>query len=267
MPRSIPEATPLGTQATVTLNFPANGDNADPVPEPKIGEVVSQTISLQTTHDPDAEDENVVLDVTVSGDLTSIIDNINLEIEDDETQTYVFKVTTEKPTEGSPINVTLRADPVHVNDDLDLTLHSDNQKYPITTGLTEGVVTINMATGQAGAPLTVTTPSGANGDGNRVEDSFTLTAYSGSAGDSTPRASITIDVADINALPAGRDDGGRRGRDDPLDPQPTSVAEGTSVMVAVMPVNEDGDAIGRRRETHGRVEADWHGRCGGLHDW
>ena len=71
---------------------------------------------------------------------------------------------------------------------------------------------------------------------------MTLTAYSGSVGNSTERASVTIKVADINALPAVAmmvvDEDG-----DPLDPQPTSVAEGTSVMVAVMPVNEDGDAM------------------------
>ena len=35
-------------------------------------------------------------------------------------------------------------------------------------------------------------------------------------------------------------------------------------MVAVMPVDEDGDAIAPRG-THGRVDADRHGRFGGLH--
>ena len=227
---------PGGTTTTVTLVFPANGDNADPVPAPKSGEVVSKTISLQTTHDPDAEDENVVLDVTVSGDLTSTIDDIDLEIDDDETQTYVFKVTTDKPKEGNPINVTLRADPAHVNDDLELTLHSSDPKYghDQTT-----FVTIHAQTPQAGAPIVVTPP---DNDGNRVEDSFTLTAYSGAVGNSMERASVTIDVADINALPAVEamvvDKDGKA-----LDPQPTSVPEGESVMVAVMSVDDDGDAM------------------------
>ena len=97
--------------------------------EAKIGVVVSKTISLQTTHDPDAEDENVVLNVTATGGLTPTIEAKSIEIDDDETQTYVFKVTTDKPKEGSPINVTLRADPAHVNDSLALTLHSSNPKY------------------------------------------------------------------------------------------------------------------------------------------
>ena len=99
---------------------------------------------------------------------------------------------------------------------------------------------------------------------NRVEDSITLTAYSGTAGNSTLADSLSIDVADINALPAVAmmvvDEDG-----DALDPQPTSVAEGTSVMVAVMPVDKDGEAEDADRGTHGRVDADRHGRFGGLH--
>ena len=49
-------------------------------------------------------------------------------------------------------------------------------------------------------------------------------------------------MADIHALPAVAmmvvDEDG-----DALDPQPTSVAEGESVMVAVMPVDNDGQAM------------------------
>ena len=93
---------------------------------------------------------------------------------------------------------------------------------------------------------------------------MTLTAYSGAVGRSTERASVTIKVADINALPAVAmmvvDEDG-----DPLEMQPTSVAEGEAVMVAVMPVDKDGDAIDAKEELDGGVDADWHGRCGGLH--
>ena len=197
---------------------------------------------MQTTQDPDAEDENVVLDIDVTGGLTPTIDDIDLKIDDDETQTYVFKVTTEDPEEGMPIAVTLRADPQHVNDDLDLTLHSDKAKYGINVAAADpavNTVTINADTGQAGAAITVTPPMD---DGNRVEDSFTLTAYSGSTGNSMERASITIDVADANELPAVAamvvDEDGKE-----LDPQPTSVKEGTSIMVMVMPVDDEGEAI------------------------
>ena len=235
---------PGGTMTTVVLNFPANDQNEAENAEPKIGVVVSKTISLQTTHDPDAEDENVVLNINFAGGsaLNPSIEAKSIEIADDETQTYVFKVTTDKPKEGSPINVTLRADPAHVNDDLDLTLHSSNPKYTVAVAAdgdnAANEVTIDMATGQAGETITVTPPMD---DGNRVEDSFTLTAYSGSTGNSTERASITIDVADANALPAVAamvvDKDGKA-----LDPQPMSVAEGTSIMVMVMPVDDKGKA-------------------------
>ena len=65
--------------------------------------------------------------------------------------------------------------------------------------------------------------------------------YSGSAGNSELVDSLSIDIEDKHALPAVAmmvvEDGKA------LDPQPTSVAEGTSVMVAVMPVDKDGDAL------------------------
>ena len=226
---------PGGDDTSVILSFPANPDPATGTGEAKTS-VVSQTISLQTTHDPDAEDENVVLNVTASGDLSPSITDKSIKIDDDETQTYVFKVTTDKPEEGSPINVTLRADPAHVNDSLALTLHSSNPKY--SHNLTEAV-TIDSNTGQGGAAIVVTPPAN---DGNRVEDSFTLTAYSGAVGNSKEEASVTIDVADINELPAVAamvvDKDGKA-----LDPQPTSVPEGESVLVAVMSVDDKDKAI------------------------
>ena len=229
---------PGGEQTKVTLVFAANPQNDTVDAEAKTS-VVSRTISLQTTQDPDAEDENVVLNVTVGGNLSADVANKSIKIEDDETQTYVFKVTTEDPEEGMPINVTLRADPQHVNDDLALTLHSSDPKYTVATGETvTNTVTIGNMTPQAGAAITVTPPGD---DGNRVEDSFTLTAYSGSTGNSTEQASITIDVADGDELPAVAamvvDKDGKA-----LDPQPTSVAEGTSIMVMVMSVDDKGKA-------------------------
>ena len=47
--------------------------------------------------------------------------------------------------------------------------------------------------------IEVTTPTN---DGNRVEDSVTLTAHSGSVGNPKERASVTIKVADANEPPA-----------------------------------------------------------------
>ena len=223
---------PGGSVTTVTLILKANGDVGD---EPMTDEV-SGTVSLQTTHDPDAEDENVVLTVDVTGGLSSNIAPKSTTIEDDETQTYVFNVTTKEPTEDSTVDLTLRADPAHVDDSVVLTLHLDDPKYRHDQ---IAAVTINAETPQGGAPIVITTPES---DGNRVEDSVTLTAYSGAVGRAMERASVTIDVADANSLPAVAamvvDKDGKA-----LDPQPTSVTEGDSIMVAVMPVDKDGKVI------------------------
>ena len=237
----------LGTE--VTLGFPAN--DADGATE-AITATRTAILIVQTQHDADAEDETITLDTTVSGqgdldnedgtNLAEAADNpTSFDIEDDETQTYVLDVETDADDieEGMLINVTLKAEPAHVDDSLFLTLHSDDAKYT----LDETTVTIGQG-GVASQAIVVTTPAN---DENRVEDSFTLAAYSGSAGRSTEQASVTIKVADIHALPAVAmvvvDDNNAA-----LVPQPTSVAEGTSVMVAVMPVDGDGDAIDAEEE-------------------
>ena len=224
----------------VDLVFPAN-------PKPAGGDgaaktsVVTRTISLQTTHDPDAEDEKVGMTVLVTGALTSKIRPQNITIDDDETQTYVLAVTTKEPKEAAAINVSLRADPAHEDGSVELTLHSSDPKYTVNVDAANPAVntaTIDGETLQGGKPIVVTPPKN---DGNRVEDSVTLTAHSGSVGNSMERTSVTIKVADANALPAVAakvvDKDGKA-----LDPQPTSVTEGTSIMVAVMPVDKDGDA-------------------------
>ena len=221
----------------MTLVFPAN-NGSDPVTH-----TITRTISLQTTQDPDAEDEDVLVDVDgINTGGINISDSDlapqSIKSADDETQTYVFKVTTEDPEEGTAIAVTLRAEPEHVSGSLMLTLHSDNPKYTIDSTTVNPVV-VDMESGQTGEAILINPPGD---DGNRAEDSFTLTAHSGSAGDSMERASVTIKVADLNALPAVAmmvvDKDG-----EVEDPQPTSVEEGTSIMVAVMPLDDDGEDV------------------------
>ena len=236
----------LGTIAR--LMFPANETDA------AVTATRTATIIVQTHHDADAEDETITLEYVLAGhddldnedgtDLTLATGNpSSFDIEDDETQTYVLDVETDADDieEGMPINVDLKAEPAHVDDSLLLTLHSDNAEYTLDVT----TATIGQGNGSVVTQrIVVTTPTN---DENRVEDSFTLSAYSGSAGRSTEQASVTIKVADINALPAVAmmvvDEGG-----DPLEMQPTSVPEGDSVMVAVMPVDGDGDAIGAEEE-------------------
>ena len=88
--------------------------------------------------------------------------------------------------------------------------------------------------------LTVVTP---NDDGNRVEDSVTLTAYSGVGGEGDAAGLGHDQGGGCQRAACGRDDGGRQGRGRRLDPQPTSVTEGDTIMVVVTVVDKDGDAI------------------------
>ena len=236
---------PGGSDTSVMLVFDAN-----PTPTAGTGEArtstVSKTISLQTTQDPDAEDENVVLNVTASGGLTPSIEGKSIEIDDDETQTYTLTLAEgAEPMEGAPFTVNLTAVPTHVDDSLDAALHLDASigygwqspsgttranGFEVTVGNDDGTLANTQA-------ITITTPPN---DGNRDTDSITLTAYSGTTGRSAEVVSESFDVADINLLPKVTamvvDDMGKA-----LDPQPTSVAEGDSIMVQVTVVNEEGD--------------------------
>ena len=226
---------------TATLSFSAN-DTGEAVTSTQ-----SATLIVQTNHDPDAEDETITLSY-VLGNVGQLLNAAagggalaqpdagnptTFTIDDDEPQTYVFAVTTKDPEEGTPIAVTLKADPTHVDGAATLTLHLDDPDYGYTG---TNPVTINAS--DQTAMIEITTPTN---DKNRAEDSVTLTAHSGSVGNSKEEASVTIKVADIHALPAVAmmvvDEDG-----DPLEMQPTSVPEGESVMVAVMPVDKDGDA-------------------------
>ena len=240
----------LGNVATLT--FPANTTEA------AVTSTQTAILIVQTNHDPDAEDETITLNYDTLAGVDPLKNEVggatlalaagnptSFDIEDDETQTYVFTVTTEDPDpkEGLPIAVTLKADPTHVDGAAVLTLHLDDPGYTLTVPDADAnPVTINATTQTAA--ITIAPPGN---DENRVEDSVTLSAHSGSVGNSTERASVTIKVEDAHALPAVAmmvvDEDG-----DPLEMQPTSVPEGESVMVAVMPVDKDGDAINAKEE-------------------
>ena len=211
-------------------------------------------IRVQTTHDTDAEDEDftVAFASTLSSDLTLTegeavgtdsvaVDPVAeapdaLTIEDDETQSYDLTTDDDDAKEGDGmITVTVTANPAHVNGEADLTAQVDSPRTIASIAETT-VTTLNMGNPSEDIPVTL----GGN-DKNRVEDTITVSVYSGSAGNATLVDSLSIDIEDANALPAVAmmvvDEDG-----DPLEMQPTSVAEGTSVMVAVMPVNDTGKA-------------------------
>ena len=237
-------STNLGLRYSVDVPAGQVGDGAVAIAFNRSG-----TIRIPTTQDADAENEKFTLEFTASvagvdADAAGAADialaaadyPTALTIDDDETQTYVFDVTTKDPKEGDVVAVNLRADPAHadVSASIVLTLHSSDAKYTLSAA----TVMLTAETVQAGEGFTIITPGE---DGNRVEDSVTVKAFTGTLGRPVERASETIKVADINALPAVAmmvlDEDG-----EVADPQPTSVAEGTSIMVAVMPLDKDGDA-------------------------
>ena len=241
----------------IELRFPANTaeTGTDPIESTQSG-----SLTVQTSHDADAEDETVTWGFTLQGGvgdlqqaagaalaLAATGNPTTLKIDDDETQTYDLSVATKDPTEGTAIDVDLKADPARVEGSITLTLHLDDSDYSWENDATNDDADIIIGTGAgavATADITITPP---NNDENRDEDVVTLTAYSGSAGNSKEQASVTIKVADIHALPAVAmmvvDEDG-----DPLEMQPTSVPEGESVWVAVMPVDKDGDATDAKEE-------------------
>ena len=114
--------------ATYTVTVPA-GPAEDPPGAVPVAFNRSGSIRLQTSHDPDAEDEKFTLSFTLEaggvddadGDVVTLPDagmtgNPDaLTIDDDETQTYVLSLTdpTAKPMEGDTTFVTLAAMPAH----------------------------------------------------------------------------------------------------------------------------------------------------------
>ena len=211
-------------------------------------------IRVQTTDDADAEDEKftvsfgAVIPETLT--MTSAADSAaitlvttgddaaptKLTIADDEDQEYKLTYDGDDPKEGvdETFTVTLTAEPAHEDGSEILTMQVDVSRT--IASVESAPVTLSSANNSR--PIVVTV--GGN-DKNRVEDTIMLTAYSGTAGNSTPVDTLSIDIEDKNELPAvammvvDEDD-------EPLDPQPTSVKEGDSIMVVVMVVDDKGKA-------------------------
>ncbi len=211
----------------VTLTFPANTTGS------AVTDEVSGTILLQTNHDPDAEDETVVLAITASGGLSIAAGSGTGEeplrtvtVDDDETQSYVLALTPgAPPREGAPFDVTVRADPDHVDGSKTLTLQIGETGYSLDTDdRTDGDQLSGTLDGDRPSFTAAITPP--VNDKNRVDDTVTVTAYSGTAGNATEEDSQTIRVADAHALPA---------------PTAITVVARDAANQVVSSVSEDGD--------------------------
>ena len=235
----------------VTFNIPANASTT-------VAQLFNQTktIRLATTQDADAEDEKFTLTFTPTfgslkvgtaadaADITAAATNpTSLTIKDDETQTYVLALSpaTQRPQEGTPVTVSLMAVPAHEDGSKQLTLNLDKPApaWSLTVEGTAGnTATLDSATATDATPGQAIQIINPPDDKNRVSDTVTLTAHSGRAGASKLEDSLTVTLADNNALPAVTakvvDKDGKV-----LDPQPTSVEEGKTVKIAVMPLDKD----------------------------
>ena len=223
----------LNPSGAVSFTFPKNENDAptDLIP-------LEAMVTLQTTQDPDAENDDIKVTVAIDGasaaKFSGTVEDATKDatIKDDETQEYVLTVNTESPKEGAPIMLTLKAMPEHDDDSETLSLHLDDPDYT----LSPDEVTLDGSNNSQ--VITVTPP---DNDKNRVEDTVTLTVHSGRPGNSEERDRKAIKVADIHELPAVT--AAVVDEDGDLDPQPESVMEGDTIMVVFTAVDEDGEPM------------------------
>ena len=183
---------------TLTINRPANGAAGTTVS-------VSGTLDWTVGRDPNnAEDEGVTVAIAVSsgGTLASGHDTHSVTIEDTDTQGYELNGAT-SITEGAstPTPLTLTAVPpltVRLGGDAGVVSFglepNDPSKFVLTSTDTE------FGGSVAG---TATATIQALADGNRDEDTVTVTAYGGAP--LMPLDDIEITVKDIHELPAAAD--------------------------------------------------------------
>ncbi|MDE0002001.1 MAG: hypothetical protein OXQ29_04855 [Rhodospirillaceae bacterium] len=217
----------------------------------------SQTISVVTLHDNDAENEAFDIAFTPLTGVAQVFTTADtgtsnpislpanaptaLIIDDDETQTYTLSLAPNAmPTEGQTLTVTGTAVPAHTSQGSSgtLSVYTDpSDGYTLTPD--PATLTID-----GNDPVDTFTITQDLGDENRVADTVTVSAYRTTPGPGadTLVASLPITFADANALPAVTVEFTNENGSIVLDPQPTSVAEGESVHVRATAVNAMGNA-------------------------
>ena len=258
----------VNTNTGVSVSFPVQGNTSTTL-TPYV--TASKTISVTTNHDPDAEDENFTLAFsiagaeklrtaaghTVSGETAGT--NISLapagpynptalKIKDDEEQTYVLALSpaNQLPMEGTPVTVSLTALPAHEDGNGSVQVNIDKQgvgwgvaiagKNADGADSTDNPTLIGKNTTDTLANSATVTINNPGNDGNRADDTVTVSAHTGVAGASMQTGSLTFTLTDVNKLQAVTakvvDKNGKA-----LDPQPTSVNEGDTIKIAVMPLD------------------------------
>ena len=211
-----PASNTDATTATLEFEFPVNNTNNS------VRHTLTETVMLQTrNHDADAEDEDLMLTATLgspAGGLSGLEDVLDLTIDDDETQTYVLALApaTQEPMEGGgAVAVSVKAMPAHVQGSKQLTLNLDMPApvYDFTIAGETGAVSTDGDSVTLGdvseddadateaenmASITVTHPAN---DGNRVDTTLTLSAYSGQPGSAVMENALPIVLKDRHQLP------------------------------------------------------------------
>ena len=222
--------------STLTFVFPPNGTNSSR------RHTITDMFELQTrTHDADAEDEGLRLSVG-SGAVTAAswasnppathtnmgksvayvtvtVAPKDIKIEDDEDQAYELVV--KGGTEGKSTTLTVKADPEHVQGSRIMSLSAEADPSPANDYSITSSVTVGPA-GNNEPTATLTAPAN---DGNRVDDTVTVTMASGTASSRYLWAEEEVKIADIHKLPAvtaiAIDANGTKS-----SPQPTELEEG-----------------------------------------
>ena len=183
--------------------------------------------------DLDAEDEKFQVEVSIDG--ASKKSKV-ITIDDAEEQTYVLSLPSAAKgaiKEGAAAaTLTLKADPARTIDIPAALVLNPNDPSKYTLG--------SLSSDMFGI-ASVTANISAKADGNRVDDTITVTAYSGALGAQAEIASLDITVTDANALPAVKATIVKDGK--AADPQPESVMEGETVQVMLTAVDKDGKAM------------------------
>ena len=225
-----PSSNATGTSSSREFVFPANTTNSSVRMDFATGTGSIDPILLQARNtDTDAENEGVTLSLATTGGLTDPTAGpatLDVLIDDAQTQSYVFTPSSTTAAEGATgttaIKVKLSANPPHYEGSTTLTLQHNMPALvtslsvavdPATTTVSDGTpvsgnsVTIGSGTatgtppGSPGSSTTsaeITIETVAN-DGNRVDDTLTVSAYSGVGLD--PAATATIVLEDAHMLP------------------------------------------------------------------
>ena len=203
------EGTARGTASPPDVTF-AWGDS---------GTTQSETVRLRTHRDPDAEDEHFTVTASTTatdGDGNAIPrDSDGFKVEDVETRTFVLRRLLSpsgdvEVDEGDDETFELEAVPLKTAAvDLRVTLDSmnDDSDYSLTSSTTSSIsetftIPAASATGQTGGTEEVPFSTQDN-DGDRIDDTVTLTAYwqtpASRRGDEA--TSLTVMVIDQHKLP------------------------------------------------------------------